>query len=241
MRRLGFMTRAMVMMFCVACADDAAQPAQGRGGTGGSDAGRSGGEAGTDTAGGDTSGPGGAASGTAGTGPGDVAELSEFIDWMARRYCERLYECCSASDIANNPFAGRSEDECAAAVEVVLAGYEDSASLERVGFDSARAASCMAAPATLACEEVRGAQRLFGALECEGAFEPLVPRGGECSQVHECVDGTCDRPVDGGTCVEWKAAGEECTYDHECASGYCDLSSTTCAPEDLREHYCTFT
>ncbi|HEX6278287.1 MAG TPA: hypothetical protein VFZ53_34815 [Polyangiaceae bacterium] len=233
------MTRAMVMMFCAGCADDASQPAQGRGGTGGA-------AAGTESAGGGTSGRGGAsaqggASGTAGTGPGDIAELSEFIGWMARRYCDRLYECCSPSDIANNRFAGRSEDECAAAVEVVLAGYEDSVSLERVGFDGARAAGCIAATATLACEEVRGAQRLLGALECEGAFEPLVPRGGECTQVHECVDGTCDRPVDGGTCVERKVADEECMYDHECASGYCDLSSTTCASEDPREHYCTLT
>jgi hypothetical protein len=160
---------------------------------------------------------------------------------MSRRYCERLYECCSATDIANNHFAGRSEDECAAMVEVALAGYEDSVSLERVGFDGARAASCMAAPAMLACEEVRDAQRLLSALECEGAFEPLVPRGGDCTQVHECVDGTCDRPVDGGSCVEWKEAGDACMYDHECASAYCDLSSTTCAPEDPREHYCTLT
>ena len=130
----------------------------------------------------------------------------------------RFVECLlrGASEMA-----ARAEDAGAACDAIQAA-----ADAGRIRFDDAAAASCLAAEATQACEELRNT---FTLAACDAALTGALPNGAACSSTLECADGFCDTSATcPGTCSAFAQPDADCSAT-PCGPGQvCDGATSRC-------------
>lgn len=177
---------------------------------------------------------------------------------LARSICKLVYQCCSTTERAENPFVGNTEAECRSnySTFLTLAVPEMNQSITkgRMRYDGGALSSCLSQLEAAGCDG--GAA---DPAQCEGVFVPLVRSGGACTQQGECIDsvclggdstndidGTCGAPLpdgadcidsaeceggfcDGLTCAAQLPNGSSCFLDEECVSDFCDANGV-CAP-----------
>jgi hypothetical protein len=218
---------AISIASCGGDSDDGGAPASG--GTG-NDAGGAG-------TGGSSSGTGGSSSSTGGSG-GSGGSISGAIPLGALPVelgtvsCAKVYECCTTEEIAQNPFYGETEQECAltmaAFLSLAVGPIQTSIDAGRVQYDGDALAQCLSRYRALTCADLMagGADTADSLAGCERFLVPRVPLAGACTQDFECIEGYCDDTTE--TCAALLGPNAECSDDEECVSEYCDLSTSTC-------------
>lgn len=190
--------------------------------------------------------------GLLGCGGGGV---EDYMNASFRVGCQKLFECCTADEIANmnnGLLSFSSEEACVEAYEKVAAAFGLSALAEaeeegRIRFDSARADACLAEAEALSCDD-HSSDLADLATDCEGVITPQVEDGATCKNDIECISGVCEGGSlfgdTTGTCRALQKEGEVCD-GFNCAEGYgcvADASSgkSTCEPLPTEGQECFY-
>jgi len=178
----------------------------------------------------------------------NAASLSA-IDDNAKALCEKLFGCCSQSELADLSFVDTksppSLQGCIALHAQNGRDYkkvtDDEAAAGHVALHVDRSAACVTEVRGLSCSDFH--TRLvrlhlgdaFGM--CNAAVvEPLVADGQPCSQYFACKGGVCDT-----NCKSFPAMGDTCVPDQGCAEGQrCDPDAKTCEALVPKNGDCTY-
>lgn len=213
--------------------------------TGGDDPGPGPGPGAPDAGGGDP-GPGPGAA-DAGFEPGDGTAVDpEYAPRLAQAYCERVFACCTADELAlfevmpslGPPPAVTTEAQCRAHIQAfiealnVLGVLKPFIDAGEIVYDEARRDACNAALAAMACTEFNKHTLLIATgghcLPIRGTIED----GGACVLAQACKSGYCGGA---GTCGPRPGVGQACAG--ECADGaWCDAG--TCAAKEPNGSAC---
>jgi hypothetical protein len=166
----------------------------------------------------------------------DAATLSA-IDDNSKALCEKLFSCCSQSELADLSFVDTTSPPSLSGCIALhsqngrdyKAATDAEAAAGHISVHLDRSAACVAEVRGLSCSEFHARLvRLhlgdaFGL--CNPAIvEPLVDDGAACGQYFSCKGGICDT-----NCKSFPAAGAACTPDQGCAEGMrCDPDTKTC-------------
>jgi hypothetical protein len=154
--------------------------------------------------------------------------LEDVPGQLRRVICEKVFSCCSAADLKNNPDLGTTVASCEAKLDgeatFLLADVGASVAQGRLVYRGDKMAACMAELKGRTCEI---AKMPYGDLDvtelCRAAFEPQVAEGGACSDYWDCIGGWC-LGDNGGLqdhCSPLKPVGGDCDEGPECLSGVC--------------------
>ena len=155
--------------------------------------------------------------------------IMEFGRRLSAAYCERMFRCCTDSEIAERTLFSENPvqdpESCSEAVEswsaLDLLGLMESMNAGRVAFDEERAAECLEEIDAEGCE--LGLAVVPFDMGCDDAFVPLVEDGGSCEFDEDCKGGLCVDSV----CARLPDVGEPCLYD--CVPGaFCASDDGTC-------------
>lgn len=204
-----------------------------------------------DSADGGTSGGPGSASGsdTTATNADDTTSTStgdgdaEPTVALAAAYCEKLFGCCDAGELAaafdDQDPAPASEAEClevmTGLVEAEVSSIQRQEAAGRVVLDLELMKPCADALATAGCDTWRANGDLFRSMvddrACAGLVRPLLEVGEACQHDRECLSTVCDEF--NGACFESVGQGEPCgpalcVQPFYCGSG---AGGSTCVPD----------
>jgi hypothetical protein len=194
-----------------------------------------GGSSENDDDGGTTSGgSGGTSSGSGATSSGGTSSGGEDVPLqnlplaLGEASCAKIFECCSAEEIAANEFLGEDEASCtitvAAFASFLVPPLQDAVAGGRAEYDGAALGECLALLEGFSCNEARSSNPdITAGQECPPFIVPLVDLGGDCEQSFECIGGWCDQ-ASGSLCAPKKEDASMCSSDDECQSGYCDFA-----------------
>lgn len=147
---------------------------------------------------------------------------------LARVFCAKLYQCCSAAERMGNLVAGSDQNSCvtttSAFVALALIGVQDSIAKGRAAYHPEQMGACLDKMGALDCPAARMTDLDANTIpECAAAFEPKVAVGGACGDDGDCIAGYCKDASDTtpGTCAATKADGQPCLFDPECTNGEC--------------------
>jgi hypothetical protein len=166
--------------------------------------------------------------GACGDSGGD-ASLDSLPAAFGKTICQKIYSCCSVAERMDNPLIGKDAQSCqgnvAGFLTLVIPQIKDSVAKGRAVYHPDKMSTCLAQLDAQSCEQARATQAGADlAAVCEGAFEPKVAAGGECSDDGDCIAGWCDGANDPklGKCAAQKADGASCVDDAECTKRACN-------------------
>ncbi len=165
---------------------------------------------------------GGLAEGGVGAG-GEAVELDALAEVAARTTCARVFDCCSAEEVAehfNEPgfFSFSTVDECVAfyqGVTEALALPALRTSIERgyADYDPQAAGACLDDIAAASCDALNLVGGGGGGGNCLDAITPRQDNGDPCVADSDCIDGFCDSAGgEQGTCLPLPQSTEVCTF-----------------------------
>jgi len=172
----------------------------------------------------------------------DKSETDEMAEKLAAAYCDAVYACCEARDLAMDP-SGPDRASCEKHNTSSFGGYlgnvarAEKKGRARINRDMVDA--CAAALRAASCADLKdnGADPTPA---CDDLTEPLVAAGGACLIDEECVGGGC-QGADGdheGVCVPFAATDGDCKAA-PCGQGlYCQPGSDLCKPKKADGEAC---
>jgi hypothetical protein len=166
------------------------------------------------------------------------AATEAAIDANSKALCEKLFGCCSESELADLSFVDSKTPPSLAGCEALHskngrdfeAATNTEASEHRIVVHLDKSNACVADVKALSCSDFhsRLIRLQLGDIFslCQSAIvEPLVADDGDCKQYSDCKGGICDS----GKCKTFPAEGQPCTPDNGCVQGTrCDPDANTC-------------
>lgn len=154
--------------------------------------------------------------------------LADVPTQLRQVICEKVFSCCSAADLKNNPELGNEVATCAAKLDgeatFLLADVGASVQQGRLLYHGDKMAECMAELKARSCDQAKMPPGDLDVTElCRAAFEPQVPMGGACSDYWDCIGGWCLGDIGNlqDHCSPLKPVGGDCDEGPECQSGLC--------------------
>ena len=182
-----------------------------------------------------------------GSGTDVVGTMQEFTTNTQNTYCQKIFECCTASERANRlGITAESESECKEDQrQVAFAGafsdYTEALEEGTVEYDPAAAERCKSGLEDKSCGEFSLSRGILSSdrVGCSQVFKPQLTVGDSCDEDLECKTGFCKRTrnEDGGysdedrECAEAPEEGDPCPSGRCGEGAYCD-TSTGGLPED---------
>lgn len=180
--------------------------------------------------------------------PDPNAAKDAAIDANAKVLCERIFACCSQSELADLSFVDvkspPTQDGCVALHQKNGRDYKpptDKAAAEgKVSVKLEKSDACVAEIRALSCSEFHARIIRLHLGDAYGlcnpaVVEPLVADGQPCASYLECKSGSCER----GTCKPFPAAGQPCASDG-CAVGMrCNPDTLVCETLIAKGEACT--
>ena len=177
------------------------------------------------------------------------AATLEAIDENSKALCERIFSCCSQSELADLSFVDTKSPPslagCIALHSQNGRDYKATTDAEQgaghVAIHLERSPACVAEVRALSCSDFHARLvrvHLGDAFAmCNSAVvEPLQPDGETCTQYFACKGGICDT-----TCKTFPAEGQACNPDQGCAEGKrCDPDTKTCKALVAKNGDCTY-
>ncbi len=116
---------------------------------------------------------------------------------------------------------------CSGGLNVDLGYVSAEVKAGRLGFDTAKAQSCLNDIGSLACAS--GLNGLNAQIsDCSAVLVAKVQTGGACANDSECVDGTCQGQTCPDHCVANAAVGADCSNAGCTHGAYCDSTTNKC-------------
>lgn len=196
------------------------------------------------------------------TGPGQddapaPIAYDDLYGAMAEAYCVRVFACCDDRERRLGtiiPYADSRPDlpTVEACITYMTAELERSSLLqflagpvsdERVRYDEARAAECVAQYAAMSCEDFARERplRVRDMRSCS-PFVGTRATGDVCEYDQQCVTGYCvfAKPGSDKTCEPLPTNGETCSSGR-CADGlFCHFAANVCEPALSLGDECTY-
>ena len=174
--------------------------------------------------------------GTNATPSGDPVPLEQFADEMARVRCDKVYDCCSATEIdASQEFFFDDRDDCLETFRATIGTFfvpemEKAIEAGRADYDAVAAGECITRFEAYDCDEFQAQfdGDDFSRILCDEMTVPKVDQGGLCTWQFECTTGSCvsaDVVNEDPTCQTLPGVGEPC-FERETAS---TVSKDLCA------------
>jgi len=183
-------------------------------------------------------------------GGSDGSELSldDLASRSAAAFCQKLYQCCNADEIAQMEskyeFSGESgcADYFAGGMEQFFATpMRNAVAAGRGSYDAAKAQACLDAYQALGCTGSNDMNDFFD--NCDSPYSGLQAAEAECVNSFECQAGLyCSTNTK--TCQAFVAENGTCGTSGEpyCGAGlYCDAAGNTCVPQKAENAACTST
>jgi MYXO-CTERM domain-containing protein len=173
--------------------------------------------------------------GAGGCGKSDEVSLKEFGEQASQTTCDKVYECCSASDseLAMHMNYSGGREECGRKSResmgfwAAIIGKEQERG--RLSYDPKLARRCLDAFAAASCETHKGNAALDA---CDTFITPKTPPGSPCNAGESCMGGGCVglSAEKEGVCRAYVAEGGSCA-ESPCGKGlFCEPGSKTCKP-----------
>jgi hypothetical protein len=154
--------------------------------------------------------------------------LEDVPGQLRKMICEKVFSCCSAADLTNNPDLGNDVASCQAGLDgeatFLLADVGASVAQGRLIYRGDKMAACMAELNARSCAQAKMPPSDYDVTQlCRAAFEPQVPTGGACSDYWDCIGGWCEGDIGNlqDHCSPLKPIGGDCDEGPECLSGLC--------------------
>ena len=166
---------------------------------------------------------------------GPPVPIDQMPTVMRQLICEKVFSCCSADDLKNNPEVGTDVASCVAGLDgeasFLLANVAASVEQGRIIYHGDKLAECIAEMKNRSCEQAKmppGDKDITQL--CAPAFEPQVPIGGACTEFWDCIGGWCagDFGDLNDRCIPLQPVGGDCDEGPECQSGMCDEEDRVC-------------
>jgi hypothetical protein len=166
---------------------------------------------------------------------GPPVPIEQMASQMRQLICEKVFSCCSADDLKNNPMVGTDVASCVAKLDAessyLLGDVVASVQQGRLIYHGDKLAECMAEVRNRSCDQAKmpPGDRDVTQL-CAPAFEPQVPIGGACTEFWDCIGGWCagDFGDLNDRCIPLQPVGGDCDEGPECQSGMCDDEDRVC-------------
>jgi hypothetical protein len=171
--------------------------------------------------------------------PSGTVALKDVAGQMRKAICDKIFSCCSAAELVQNPDLGKDSASCQAMLDgedsIFLADIEGSVDQGRVVYHGDKMATCLADLHARSCDQVKMPPGDMDINQtCRGVFESKVPLMGACTDYWDCTDGWCEG--DFGQlrdhCAPLKPVGGDCDEGPECASRLC-TDERVCATRPL--------
>lgn len=179
-------------------------------------------------------------------GKSEELALDDFGEEAARTTCDKVYECCMATDsvVAGHMSYGGGREMCGSKTRDYLgfwaAVIDQERDKGRLEYDARLARRCLDAYAVATCEAHKANVPLDG---CEAFVIPRTAPGGACAVNESCLGGECVGGGEGkeGTCRALATEGQSCD-GLSCAKGLrCDGSggAKVCRPKRAAGEACS--
>ena len=146
-----------------------------------------------------------------GGGSNGSIPLDQLASEFAITVCRKAFECCDASERADNPMFAADEANCrsayAAPISSSIATHQASVDTGRILYHGDRARRCLDAIAALPCAQWSRDNAGGRIPDCLHYTKGTIAPGGACGWTIECADGTCSSE---NTCVGRVDVGESC-------------------------------
>jgi hypothetical protein len=154
--------------------------------------------------------------------------LADVPGQLRTLICAKVFSCCSAAELKNNPDLGGDTASCAAGLDgeatFLLADVGASVAAGRLVYHGDKMAACIAELQARSCAEAKMPPGDLDVTQlCRAAFEPQVALGGACSDYWDCIGGWCEGDIGNlqDHCAPLKPIGGDCDEGPECLSGVC--------------------
>ncbi len=146
-----------------------------------------------------------------------------FPERAAQTVCSKLYGCCTADEVKDNPTYGPDREACERNVRKSFdqtASIKESEQKKRLTFHEDRAEECLTQYEALSCEQLKSNATTVTPA-CDAYLEPMVKTGEACAFDSECIAGSCEGESEEGegTCQPFIAENGSCSDGGVCGSG----------------------
>src|SRR3954453_6948949 len=162
-------------------------------------------------------------------GSGDSAQpvpLAQMPGELKKALCDKVFSCCSASELMANPKLGGTSESCQMALDreatFFLGDVQTSVDGGRLAYHADKMAACLETIRARSCDELKMPAGDMDVTDlCEGVFVPKVATGGACSEYWDCIGGWCEGDLGHlmDHCSPRKPVGGDCDEGQECTTG----------------------
>jgi len=161
--------------------------------------------------------------------------VDQYATEASQTMCAKMYSCCAAAEVQNNPNFGPDQSSCGANVKKQFLSptrLKQSESQGRLAYHGDRLSDCLQQYKALTCDQLKS-NATSVAPACDSFIEPKVAVGASCGVNDECISSWCQGAANGvdGICSAFIAQNGSCADGGVCGKNlYCDGSSRACQP-----------